>query len=319
MLGKLLMRVVSYYNVVPTVNKSQEKFDILTKFVKGVCAVGDEGILHTGNNLLDADVGVIQGWQHQQGKSGAHLQLRQAVIDTQIKSNKYVCTADSNLFLYANKSNKPWHYLRYSFNGVFPNTGIYFDDNPNSQRWPQISRDLNINLEPQKTSGKNIVVCLQRNGGWSMGRIAVVDWVTKTINEIKKHSDRTIVLRPHPGDKKALQTYIPQLSQRFKHDPRIKISSQDTSLEADLNKAWAVVNHNSSAIVGPIIQGYHAFVTDPERSQCAEVAHTDFSKIESPQEFDRQRWLERISMFHWKFSELEDGSAWRHMRTYVRQ
>jgi len=26
---------------------------------------------------------------------------------------------------------------------------------------------------------------------------------------------------------------------------------------------------------------------------------------------------ERISMFHWKFTELEDGTAWRHMRQYV--
>ena len=32
------MKVVSYYNVVPVVNKSQEKFDILTKFIKGVNA-----------------------------------------------------------------------------------------------------------------------------------------------------------------------------------------------------------------------------------------------------------------------------------------
>ena len=313
------MKVVSYYNVVPTVNKSQEKFDILTKFVKGVNAAGDEGILHTDNTIVDADVGVIQGWQHQQGKTGAHLQLRQRVIDTQIQKDRYVCTADSNLFLYANKSNKPWHYLRYSFNGVFPNTGIYFDENPTSSRWQQISKDLNISLESTKSSGKNIIICLQRNGGWSMGRIAVVDWVTNTINDIKRHTDRTIILRPHPGDKKALQTYIPQLAQRFKHDSQIKFSTKDNPLEADLSKAWAVVNHNSSAIVGPIIQGYHAFITDPNRSQCAEVAHTDFSMIEKPQQFDRQRWLERISMFHWKFSELEDGSAWRHMRDYVRQ
>jgi hypothetical protein len=313
------MRVVSYYNVVPAVNKSQEKFDILTKFITGVNAAGDEGILHTTNSIVEADVGVIQGWQHQQGKQGSHLQLRQRVIDTQLQQGKYVCTADSNLFLYANSSNKPWHYLRYSFNGVFPNTGIYFDDAPDPKRWQQISRDLNIALEPQKRAGTHIVVCLQRNGGWSMGRIAVVDWVTKTVNEIKKYTARPIVLRPHPGDKKSLQTYVPQLVQRFKQDAQVTVSSPNTPLSVDLNNAWAVVNHNSSAIVGPVIQGYHAFITDPERSQCAEIAHTDFSLLETPKEFDRQRWLERISMFHWKFSELEDGSAWRHMRDYVRQ
>jgi hypothetical protein len=311
------MKVVSYYNVVPAVNKSQEKFDILTKFISGVNAVGDQGILHIDNTIVDADVGVIQGWQHETGKSGPHLQLRQQVIDTQLNQGKFVCTADSNLFLYANKSNKPHHYLRYSFNGVFPNTGIYFDNSPESARWQQISQDTGIFLEPTKKQGKNILLCLQRNNGWSMGRTGVFEWVLQTVEKIKKHTDRNIVLRIHPGDKKAIATYLPQLVNVFRTDRRVKISSLETPLEIDLANTWAVVNHNSSAIVGPIIRGYHAFITDPEKSQCKEVAHTDFSLLETPREFDRQRWLERISMFHWKFTELENGSAWRHMRNYV--
>ena len=309
------MKVVSYYSVVPSKNKSQEKYDILTKFIQGVNAAGDTGIVHRGYNLQHCDVGVIQGWQHEEGKSAPHLQLRQGVINR--TRNKHVCCADANLFLYANKTNSPHHYLRYSFDGVFPNTGEYFDNDPDPKRWQQISRDTRIVLEPQKTKGKNIVVCLQRHGGWSMGRISVVDWTVKTIQELKQHTDRTIVLRPHPKDNKAIKTYLPQLQQIFKNDRQVKISNQNTPLEVDLNKAWAVVNHNSSAIVGPIIQGYHAYITDLEKSQCADVSHIGFKNIETPQLFDRQSWLERISMFHWKFTELEDGTAWRHMREYI--
>ena len=157
------MKVVSYYNVVPVVNKSQEKFDILTKFIKGVNAAGDEGILHKGFNLQKCDVGVIQGWQHDLGKNMPHLKLRKSVIDN--KANTHVCTADANLFLYANKTNTPHHYLRYSFDGVFPNTGIYFDNNPDPKRWQQISKDTGIQLESTKRNGKNIVICAQRNQG----------------------------------------------------------------------------------------------------------------------------------------------------------
>jgi hypothetical protein len=146
------MKVVSYYSVVPSVNKSQEKFDILTKFIQGVNAAGDEGIVHQGYDLQQCDVGMIQGWQHEVGKNSSHLQLRQRVIDRRL--NKRVCTADSNLFLYANKTNKPHHYLRYSFDGVFPNTGEYFDNKPNPNRWQQISKHLDIKIiEPTaKTS-----------------------------------------------------------------------------------------------------------------------------------------------------------------------
>ena len=309
------MKVISYINVIPNKNTSEEKEGILNKYIQGVTRVGDNGYIHNGYNLLDCDVAVIQGWQHEKGKSGAHLQLRQSVIDTQIAKNKYVITGDSNLFLYANKTNKPHHYLRYSINGVFPNTGNYCDNNPDPKRWQQISKDCNIQLEPMRNKGKTILLCLQRNGGWSMGKYDVQDWIIDTVTEIRKHSDRTIVVRPHPGDKKAVQ-YLSHRYNRISNLPNVKLSPFDRPLEEDLHKCWAVVNHNSSSIVGPIIQGYHAFATDPEKSQCKEVVNTNLKNIETPKEFDRQRWLERISMFHWKFTELEDGSCWRHMRNY---
>tara|TARA_B110000503_G_scaffold124993_1_gene192112 strand:- start:100 stop:1041 length:942 start_codon:yes stop_codon:yes gene_type:complete len=313
------MKVVSFEHVIPKKNTSQEKINIIYNFIQGVQKVGlDEGYVHSSSRIVDCDVAVIQGWQHERGKTAPHLALRQQIIDTQYKRQKYVITGDSNLFLYANNSNSPHHYLRYSFNGIFPNTGIYCDDNPDPKRWQQIQRDTGIQLQDYKTKGKNIVLCVQRNGGWSMGTLDVQDWIIDTVKRIRKHSDRTIVIRSHPGDKKAQQYFTGRFN-RISNLPNVKLSEFGTPLEVDLNKAWAVVNHNSSSIVGPIIQGYHAFCTDPEKSQCAEVTHHNFQDIETPKEFDRQQWLERISMFHWKFSELEDGTAWRHMRNYVRQ
>lgn len=307
------MKVVSYKNVVPIKNNSREKNLLLVHFINGVNQTGDIGVYYDGYQVQESEVGLIQGWQHERGKTAAHLKLRQDVIDTQLQKNKYVISADSNLFLYANPSNEPHHYLRYSFNGVFPTTGIYCDNNPDPARWQQISKDLNITLQDYKTKGKNIVLCCQRNGGWSMGHYDTVDWIVNTVHEIRKYSDRRIVIRGHPKDKKASQ-YLN--NHRIHSLPNVKLSL-NVPLEADLYKAWAVVNHNSSSIVGPIIQGYHAFVTNPNNSQCKEVAHNHFKYIEQPEYFDRQKWLERISMFHWKFSELEDGSCWRHMREYI--
>jgi hypothetical protein len=310
------MKVVSYCNVVPAKNQSQEKIDILTKFIQGVIAAGDEGIIHSGYDLISCDVGMIQGWQHEVGKNAPHLQLRQSVIDC--KYNTKVCTADANLFLYANKSNQPHHYLRYSFNGVFPNTGEYFDNAPDPKRWQQISRDTGIILNAPKNNGAHILVCAQRHGGWSMGKTNLDRWLIDTCNKIRIYSDRPIRIRLHPKDNQTNRR-AGEIAKLIKNFRDVSISTNRDSIEKDLVNCWAVVNHNSSAIVGPIIQGYPAFITAPESSQCAEVAHSDFSLLETPQQFDRQRWLERVSMFHWKFSELVDGTAWRHMRNYVRQ
>lgn len=307
------MKVVSYLSSVPARNSNNQKTLLLKKYVQGVNAAGDQGILHHGHSLIDADVGVIQGWVYEQ-KTTPHLKLRDNVINTQTNNKKYVCCADASLLLYANKNN-PHGYLRYSFNGIFPTTGEYCDANINPLRWNSISKDMNIRLNPTIQKGKTIVLMMQRNGGWSMNGVDIQDWVIQTVKRIRQHTDRPIVLRPHPGDKKAVQ-YLNHQHNRIKNLPNVRLSTFDTPMQQDLHKAWAVVNHNSSSIVGPIIQGFHAFVTDPINSQCAEVAHTDFSKIESPNLFDRQAWLERISMFHWKFSELENGTAWRHMRNY---
>lgn len=310
------MRVVSYLGVVSRRSNNLEKTDLLKKFATGVNVKNDVGIVHNGMNLIPCDVAVIQGWQHELGKNHPHLQLREQVITTQLKENKFVCVADANLFLYTVPNNEPHHYLRYSFNGVFRNTGIYFDDKPDPRRWQQIKKDLDINIESIKTSGSNLLICLQRDGGWSMQGISIIEWVQNVYNKLRLYTDRKIVIRPHPGDKQASRTYIPTLVRLFKNRPDVEISL-NKPLEVDLANTWAVINHNSSSIVGPIIMGYHSFITDPITSQCADVSHHNFENIETPIEFDRQGWLERISMFHWKFSELEDGSLWEHIRPYI--
>ena len=40
-------------------------------------------------------------------------------------------------------------------------------------------------------------------------------------------------------------------------------------------------------------------------------------EIENPKTFERQDWIERLSMSHWNFEELSSGQAWRHIRNYV--
>jgi hypothetical protein len=157
------MKVVSYLGSVPDNNKNSEKLDILKFFQQGVNATGDEAVLHHGRTLVDCDVAVIQGWVHENSKPSTHLQFRKAIVAHQKKLGKRVLIADSNLFLYSNKTN-PLHYLRYSFDDVFPTSGEYFWSNPDPRRWCKISQDLNITLKDWKTTGQNILICTQRNG-----------------------------------------------------------------------------------------------------------------------------------------------------------
>jgi len=311
------MKFVAYLQCVPNNNKNTEKGQILERFSRGVDKIGDQVILHQGVNIIDADVAMSVGWVHENSRNVGHLNLRKQIIEHQLNSNKKILLADSNLFLYKDSSN-PKHYLRYSFNGVFPNTGIYCDAEIDPNRWIKISQDLKISLKDYRQNGDHILLCLQRNGGWSMGKYDVIDWTVNTINTLRQYSDRPIVIRAHPGDKGSKE-YLDtkNIIKKLGHMNNIRLSQPGSTLIDDLKNCWAVVNYNSSPTVGAAIEGYPIFVTDPDRSQSAEIANLNLADIENPKLFDRQKWIERISMFHWSFDEIENGECWNHMRKYV--
>ena len=308
--------IAVYHKSVPS-GKNPEKINLLNFFSHGAKSVGDFVLDINEYTYCPTDVAVIQGWIAPGSNSSLHVSLRNTVVQAQAMAGKYTIAVDSNLFLYADTSN-PLHYLRYSFNGVFPNTGIYCDTEIDPARWSQISKDLGISLKDYRTNGKHILLCLQRNGGWSMDGVDVQDWAVHTIRLIRQHSDRPIVVRLHPGDKRTKLAI-----EHLRYSGPIPFSnnvtlSKNINLVDDLRDCWAAVNYNSSPLVAAAIEGVPVFVLDPIRSQCGEIANTNIMQIETPQLPDRQTWVERLSMSHWKFDELVNGDCWRHMRKFIK-
>lgn len=303
-------KVVAYHAGIPPGNKNPEKPMILDNFCQGVNNIGDVGLAHRGTNIIDCDVAVLQGFVHEHGKDAPHLRLRKAVIDQQKNRGKHTLVVDSNLFLYADPGNTKT-YLRYSFDGVFPTTGFYFDKEVDSTRWSKISSALNLQMKPWRQTGNHVLICLQRNGGWSMGGLSTIDWLNKTILKIKSYTNRPIVVRAHPGDKKILGI----LTINHKN----VTLSKNENLLSDFQNAWCTITYNSSPGVASIIEGIPAFVTDPEprHSQAFEVANTDIANIENPLMPDRQQWIEKLCMSHWSFNELKSGECWTHIRKFV--
>ena len=304
------LTAVAYYGGIPPTNNNPEKPLILDNFLAGVRIVGDTAIAHQGMNAIPCDVALIQGFVHEHGKSAPHLQLRHNAVLLQKNNNRRSLIVDSNLFLYADPNNTKT-YLRYSFDGVFPTTGFYFDRDVDPTRWTKISRDLNISLKPWRTQGEHILICLQRHGGWSMRGLDVIQWMNSTILEIRKHSQRPIIVRAHPGDKKIKS--ILKINHKNAH-----LSSNERLVD-DLTRAWATVVYNSSPSVASLIEGIPVFLTDPspEYSQTFGLSDVDLSKIENPTLVERQSWVERLAMCHWNFNELRSGEAWKFFKQYI--
>lgn len=317
------MQVISYTATLPAKllndhrRHSNNKYLTLLKFIEGVTAAGDQGVIEHAQVHRPSAVAFMLGWVHELGKKSPHLLFRQRIVDQQLAQGARTVIADSNLFLYKNSQN-PQYYLRYSFDGVFPGTGEYCDHVPDPARWQKIRSDLGMDLRPWRSTGDHVLLCLQRNGGWSMGGVNVVDWAIDTIKILRLHSDRRILVRAHPGDKGGMQDAASVVAAcQHKGLRKISQSQHRSDFMTDLQSCWAVVNHNSSPAVGAAIEGVPIFVTDPDHSQARAVANSDLAQIETPVTPERQHWVERLSQFHWNFDEISNGTAWRHMRQWA--
>ena len=310
----MTISVASYLMGIPPGNKNPEKPKIIVNFIEGVWAAGDKGQIVCDYNTIDADVAVVQGFVHPGSKTGQHLILRKAVFDKQQRDGKRSIIVDSNLFLYADTKNSN-QFLRYSYDGIFPNTGEYCNDTPDPARWNLISQLLGIKLKPWSRNGKDILICCQRDGGWSMNGETLMPWLVKTVQGIRKHSDRKIVIRFHPGDKSILNHK--RMLARYRL-PNVIVSHSQHILQ-DFSTAHCVINFNSSPAVAAAIEGVPTIILDPLRSQAAEVSHHNLDDIESLKEFDRETWIHKMAQMHWTLNELKDGTAWRHLRKWAKK
>lgn len=302
------MKFVAYLTGCPPGPKNKHKHELLWNFVQGVNSHGDQGIIHQTKDIIDSDVAFIQGWVHANSGLTPHLMVRRQVIEYQKQNNNRLLVADSNLFNYIDGNAKK-DYIRYSFDGVFPTTGNYFNSIVLTQRWQQIFKNKGITLKPWRTQGNHILICTQRNGGWSMKGLDVPTWLNNTVNEIRKYTDRPIIVRGHPGDRYHKQ-YIDQKKYTLSNKPLIA---------QDFANAHAVITYNSSPGVAAAIEGIPLYVTDPltETSQASAVANTDLSTIENPKMFERETWLAKLAMSHWNNDEVKSGEAWKHIRQFV--
>jgi hypothetical protein len=120
------------------------------------------------------------------------------------------------------------------------------------------------------------------------------DWVARTVAELRKHTDREIRIRPHPGNWKKLPQH-----------PAV-------SLAEDLKGAWACVIWASAAGLHALAKGIPVIRTAPHWIG-AGAAGNDLAQIESPPMPDRLPVFERMAAAQWSLSEIESGEPFRRL------
>lgn len=161
---------------------------------------------------------------------------------------------------------------------------------------------LGLLIEPRK-HGDHIVIAGQKayDAQHYMSHDELTAMYQSWVDEIRRHTDRSIIFRPHP------RSYDMRL-QGVEHD--IPSDRQDGGLPELLNNAHCLVTYNSTAATEALIQGVPVFCMGP--AQALPLANTVFSEIEEPFFPSRDQLtahLAKVAYAQWTADELASGEA----------
>ena len=157
-----------------------------------------------------------------------------------------------------------------------------------ADRWQR----LGIKMRPEQKHSRNILLVAPDEKPCSFYGITLDQWMQTTIETLKQHTDRPILVRERPAS---------------------RLDRKTQKAEDWLMDVHAVVTFNSSAATECILAGVPVFVTAPCNA-ARPVSNLDLSKIEKPwfpTDDERHAWACHLAYGQFHTTELADGTAAR--------
>ena len=298
--------VAVYLGSLPKIKNHNLKVQIMRAFAEGAAKVGARTVVQESRELVNARLAVILGWVGM-NFSGPHIYFRQDIINHQHTIGGRVMPIDGSCFKFSSQGDL---WLRYSLDSVFYNQGFYANAGANGSKWGAVSKSLGLTLEPWRTKGNHVLICLQRDSGWNAKGFDQTIWLEKTLKIIRSQSSRPIVIRPHPANKVDWNPLLRKYA-------NISISnSVQRSLHDDVRNAHCGVFYNSSSSVASVLAGVPVFVSD-ESAVTYAVANLNTRDIENPAMPDRTQWLNELAACHWTMEHSLTGDIYNHFLPHL--
>ena len=171
------------------------------------------------------------------------------------------------------------------------------------------ANELGLKLKPWKYNGKYILIAGQHDKSlqWQdMPRMS--NWFLNTYDEIRKHTDRPIIFRPHP------RCRLEHIERGLRHVERQEpnhIANTYDDFDMGFKDIWATVSWSSNPGVHSVINGVPAF-TGPS-SLAFDVAEQNLHNIETPLYGDRTQWLNDYAHTEYTIEEISEGIPLKHL------
>jgi len=267
-------------------------------FLKKHCP--NSAVCPHGKYLADNDIGIIWSIPSDYKSDTLH---RRRIHELQRENRKPLLVVEKG-FLHRDV------YFSIGWNSIV-GYGEYHNRNMPSDRFER----LNIKTKPHHP-GRNrkdgyILLCGQVPWDTQVQHLeSYRDWLMKTVEEIRKVTNREIVYRPHPKQSPGNEMSITSL-------PGTAASSK-AGLEDEFEECHAVVSFNSNSLVEALIAGIPFFGFD-RGSMAFDLANQDLSRIETPgfpEEPVRMQKLYDIAYAQWNSDEIKSGEFWKHLMSY---
>lgn len=262
-----------------------------------------------------------------------------AYLQTNLLKPKYATEDRSGPYEYVLDSGKPFlvhesanfrkHYQEWNRIGWYSykwTDGIFGNANSPPDRWNKFTKKTGITIKEWNSPGDAIILMGQKEGDSSLtdlydnGIKHFGIWLQRTVNSIRKHSDRDIIIRPHPRNLTAgLKTAHNIKGENVYVSKNITLGGNQggEGLAADLAMAHCVVTYNSLSAIEAVCEGIPVFALN-NGSMVWPIAHKKLKSIESINyEVDVTQWCNDIAYTQWHTDEMQSGEAWAHLRPLV--
>lgn len=205
---------------------------------------------------------------------------------------------------------KTW---RLSANGI--NRSAIF---PKVKIDPDRPKKLGLSLKPWH-DGDYVLICGQheKSQQWE-GMPPMAEYYKQTVLEVRKHTDRPIVIRSHPRYRENLffkidEEFFRSHGVEWNTPKKIHQTYDSFDLDVLLPHCHCVISHSSNSGIAAIMAGTPAIVS--KDALAYDMGTDDISRIEHLQRPDRESWFIDLCHKEWLEDELE--LAWQGLRPMI--
>jgi hypothetical protein len=168
---------------------------------------------------------------------------------------------------------------------------------------------LKLKLKPWRKDGEHILICAQHSKSEQWRNMPTLErWLHDTIIELRKNSQRPIVIRSHP--RCPVRDNFRMFDRVTLQNP-VHIDGTYDDFYLDFSNCWAVISWSSNPGPQAVIAGIPAFVGFD--SLAYDVANHDLANIESPHMPNRDNWLLNYAHTEWTVDEIRSGIPFKRL------